>query len=350
MIKINRIFIFLFLTFLLSWGFDGLLIFVTGLDPYLHLGMSPWGMLVPAFIALVLQLFFFKDSPIYYKIYKEKPRWILFGFLVLTVVYAIIVWTAAFFPELKQILQGVGALLFTLWTLLVFFLYGQSPKKVLQKSGLELGNIKVGQRFLVGIIVFLLLQGAFNLLFDLGDFVGKLDRVYGLPVPSALYFPALIILFIGVTAIGIPLSGLAGVFGEEYGWRGFLLQELIPVGKIRAVLWVGVVWGIWHFPVIIRGVHTYPASLLGLSLAIIFFVLWGMIQGYALLKTGSIWVVSFMHGLVNSIYSFILRYGVKPADKVYSFGLGIYGLICLGVVIWFILRDPIWNHENNETG
>jgi membrane protease YdiL (CAAX protease family) len=306
-------------------------------------------MLAPAFVAIFLQLFFFKDSPIYYKTYKEKPRWILFGYLILTIFYGILMLTAAFNPESKQIFQGLGALLLTLWTLLIFFVHGQSKKGSFERAGLSLGRIKIGVLFIVGIILFFLLQAALNLIFGLGDFIGQTERIFNLPIPSNLYIPALIILFIFVAVIGAPLSGLAGVFGEEYGWRGFLQSELIKTGKLKGVILVGIIWGVWHFPIILRGVHTYPSSLLGLFLCIIFFSLWGIIQGYAVIKTGSIWVAAFMHGVVNSVYSFSLTYIVKPESKVYSFGLGIYGLICLGIIVGFFLKDPIWKSERART-
>jgi len=108
---------------------------------------------------------------------------------------------------------------------------------------------------------------------------------------------------------------------------------------------VGLIWGIWHFPIIFRGIHTYLPSLLGLILGTIFFVLWGIIQGYAVIKTGSIWVAAFMHGLVNSVYVFLLSYVVRPENKIFSFGLGIYGLICLLIVVGLILRDPVWKKD-----
>jgi hypothetical protein len=41
---------------------------------------------------------------------------------------------------------------------------------------------------------------------------------------------------------------LLNVFGEEYGWRGYLLPKLLPLGELRASLIVGVIWGAWHFP------------------------------------------------------------------------------------------------------
>ena len=343
--NLRRVFIFLSLTFSLSWGFDWLFIYFSGSDPYLDLGMNPWGMLVPAFVALFLQMYFFKDSPIYHKTYKEKPRWLFYGFFALTIVYGGILFTAAFSSGSKQIFQGIGALLFTLWTLLIFFIYGQSKKGSFERAGLSMGRIKIGVRFIVGIILFFLLQAVLNLTFNLGDCIGQNEKIFNLPIPSNLYVPALIILFILVAVIGVPLSSLAGVFGEEYGWRGFLQSELIKKGKLTGVILVGIIWGVWHFPIILRGVHTYPPSLLGLFLGVTFFTLWGIIQGYAVIKTGSIWVAAFMHGVVNSVYSFSLTYIVKPESKVYSFGLGIYGLIFLGIIVGFILMDPIWKSK-----
>jgi membrane protease YdiL (CAAX protease family) len=243
-------------------------------------GESPIpSLLVHALVAIVLQMFFFKDSPIYYQTYKEKPRWIFFGFIIITFLYGILTLLAAFDPESGQIYQGLGSLLYTLWILSVFFIHSQSDEGSFERAGLRLGKVKMAQRFIGGILLFLLLQAGFNLLFKLGPFVGKADRIYGLPIPSSLYIPAIIVLFVLVTVIGVPLSGIAGVFGEEYGWRGFLQSELTKLGNLKGVLLVGLIWGIWHFPVILRGVHTYPASLLGLILGTVFFVLWGIIQG-----------------------------------------------------------------------
>jgi len=341
----GRVLLFLAWTFGVSWGFDGLVIYLGGLDAYHNLGMNPWGMLAPAFVAIILQMFIFKDSPIHFRTFKEKPRWILLGFLLLTVLYAVLTMISIFHPQSRRIFQGVGALLFTLWTLLVFFIGGQSKAGAFERAGLRLGDMKLGPRFVFGIIVFFAVQASANLLFNLGKLQIRAETVYGVPIPSSLYIPSLIVLFIAVTVIGTPLSGLAAVFGEEYGWRGFLQSELVKLGKRKGVLLVGLIWGVWHFPVILRGIHTYPPSALGLSLGIIFFVLWGIIQSYAVLKTGSIWIAAFMHGVVNSVYGFMLTYIARPFKNVPSFGLGIYGLLCMVVVVYFILRDPIWKNS-----
>jgi hypothetical protein len=38
-------------------------------------------------------------------------------------------------------------------------------------------------------------------------------------------------------------------------------------------------------------------------------------------------------------------FGMRPYDKVFSFGLGIYGLVCLAVVVLVVMRDPIWRYQ-----
>jgi hypothetical protein len=50
----------------------------------------------------------------------------------------------------------------------------------------------------------------------------------------------------------VPESLLA--IGEEYGWRGYLLPRLLPLGEVRATLLIGLVWGLWHLPLVVAGV------------------------------------------------------------------------------------------------
>lgn len=343
--RMGRVLLFLVLTFVLSWGFDAALAVAPGYDAYLATGMTPWGMFVPAAVALGLRMFVWSDSPLHYRRYREKPRWLLVAFLILTLLYGAVTVLAVARPASGRILSGVGSLLITLWTLLAIFLAGQAAPGAFERAGLGLGDVARGQRIALGAAGFLLLQAGLNLAFGLGTFPGRLDRIFGVPIPGSIYPIALVLLFVAVALIGLPLSGLAAVFGEEYGWRGFLLDELAVAGRVRGALLVGLVWGAWHIPIILRGVHTYPPTALGLLLGLLFFVLWGAVQSYAVFKTGSIWVAAFMHGVINSVYSFLLTYGVRPADPVVSFGLGVYGLICLALVAALLLRDPVWHQK-----
>lgn len=340
-VRVGRVAAFLLLTFALSWGFHLLVAATLGHGAYLELGLSPLDMLFPAFVALILQLFVLRDSPIHARRYHSRPLWMLHGYLLFTVMYGALTLTALFVRGQSAILRGLGSLLPTLWTLLVLFVAGQSSKEELERAGLQLGDTDQGVRLVLGAVVFFALQAGLNLLLGLGRFQGPLERVYGVAVPYDLYPVALVAAF-GLAVTGIPLSGLAVVFGEEYGWRGFLQDELVKLGRRRGALLVGLVWGVWHVPVILSGAHTYPATALGVGLGLVFFALWGFVQSYAVLKTGGIWVAAFLHGLVNSVYALVIAYVVCPEDTVLSFGLGVSGLACLAVVVLFVLRDPLW--------
>ena len=54
---------------------------------------------------------------------------------------------------------------------------------------------------------------------------------------------------------GITVNALAA-FGEELGWRGFLLREFKALGFTRASLFIGIIWGVWHTPLILQGTTT----------------------------------------------------------------------------------------------
>jgi membrane protease YdiL (CAAX protease family) len=73
-----------------------------------------------------------------------------------------------------------------------------------------------------------------------------------LPPPGAF----LLLMFLVSLIVGPTINGLFG-FGEEFGWRGYLLPKLMPLGKTRAYLIGGIIWGLWHAPLILVGFN-YP--------------------------------------------------------------------------------------------
>ncbi|MGH7919879.1 MAG: CPBP family intramembrane glutamic endopeptidase, partial [Candidatus Dormibacteraceae bacterium] len=46
------------------------------------------------------------------------------------------------------------------------------------------------------------------------------------------------------------LANCLFTLGEEFGWRGHLVPRLAPLGELWAALIVGVLWGLWHAPLI----------------------------------------------------------------------------------------------------
>jgi membrane protease YdiL (CAAX protease family) len=96
-------------------------------------------------------------------------------------------------------------------------------------------------------------------------------------------------------------------FGEEFGWRAYLLPKLRALGDRRAVLLHGVVWGVWHWPVIAMGYNyglEYPlAPLPGLLAMVVATVGLGGVLAWVTLESGSVWPAALGHGTLNAVGS-----------------------------------------------
>lgn len=150
-----------------------------------------------------------------------------------------------------------------------------------------------------------ILGGAFTLLFG----IAKLDLNFTM-IRNALSAapgggdvpPMVIVLSQILLALTLgPFINVLFTMGEELGWRGFLLPQLLPLGQWKAVILSGVIWGVWHAPAIAQG-HNYPGyPILGIFMMIIFCVLLGIIISWLYINTKSPWVAALAHGAVNAI-------------------------------------------------
>jgi membrane protease YdiL (CAAX protease family) len=145
-----------------------------------------------------------------------------------------------------------------------------------------------------------------------------------------------------------PILGIVITFGEEYGWRGYLQSELFKLGRVRGVLLLGVIWGVWHWPIILMG-HNYPDHpLLGLLLMVLYMMGLGIVLSFAVLKSGSVLLASFLHALNNQVAAFTVMLGFAPFDSAFSFFIGFYGIAMLAIVAFLILRDPVWRGQGSN--
>ena len=88
--------------------------------------------------------------------------------------------------------------------------------------------------------------------------------------------------------------------GEEWGWRGYLLPKLLPLGQWPALLISGAIWGIWHAPLIVLGANYPGHPVLGILLMTINCTIIGTILGWTRLATGSIWPAVLGHAGFNA--------------------------------------------------
>ena len=140
---------------------------------------------------------------------------------------------------------------------------------------------------------------------------------------------------IGITLLsglfaGITINALFA-FGEEIAWRGFLMKEFKGKKFLSAVLWIGVIWGFWHAPLILNG-HNYPQHpVVGVFMMVILCLLLTTMLMYFRKKSGSVIVAAIMHGTVNAVAG-VTAIVVTPANDLLYGAAGLAGMIVLLVV------------------
>jgi membrane protease YdiL (CAAX protease family) len=101
------------------------------------------------------------------------------------------------------------------------------------------------------------------------------------------------------------LNGIA-TFGEEFGWRAYLLPKLSSLlNKRKALLLSSAIWGLWHWPVIAMG-HNYGLNYWGYPWLGLLATVWimmsiGVFFGWMTQKAGSVWPGVIAHGALNGI-------------------------------------------------
>jgi membrane protease YdiL (CAAX protease family) len=141
----------------------------------------------------------------------------------------------------------------------------------------------------------------------------------------------------------IALLGAPILFGEEFGWRGYLQLRLFPDRPIPSAVVTGLIWAAWHFPVNLRGYnfpdHPFIGALVLFPIGAIFL---SIIFGWLVLKTGSIWSSSLAHSATNSLGPLtLLLFGGVPSLVFISY-VGILGLIPLGALsAWIVFTGQL---------
>ena len=337
---------FLGLTFGLSWLLDLIIYLHGGLDKPGTVSVIQLQMLQPAFSAIVLGMFFFPESPLYHRRLAGRGRWFYYYFLLFTVIYALGSlgeWLVPSQGTMAQVAAIVPQLLTILGLIVLVILSFVAGREAMSRVWLSWGNWRYWLLFAPTIVGFYVLQVVLNALFGLGP-------VHPSPTaaPPGLN-PTLFSILAAVQSVLLaPILAIVITFGEEYGWRGYLQNELLKIGRVRGVLLVGVIWGIWHWPLILMG-FSYPGyPLLGLLLTVLFLIGFAIVLGYVVLRSGSVLLSAYLHGLNDQTTAFIVFLGYKPFNPVFSFGVGIYGVATLALITLPILLVPIWRSKGSS--
>lgn len=193
------------------------------------------------------------------------------------------------------------------------------------------------------VLYFLLFKGTFDP--NCGYMVSMLEATGTtadmLPVPVSV-----LLLVQGVQGLLMaPAMNFVTCFGEEWGWRGYLLPKLSKQLPLLPTLLIsGVIWGLWHAPLTAVG-HNYGVGYAGfpfsgIAMMCLFCIVLGVFFSYVTLKTGSCIPAILAHGAVNG-FAAMGMYFTKDGGNPFigPAPMGIIGMIpFIAAAAWMIFR------------
>ena len=170
------------------------------------------------------------------------------------------------------------------------------------------------------------------------EMVQKLAAIFGWQGLSPVIVIILYFVFAGTFGM---ISNSAYALGEEIGWRGFLVPELAKVtGFTGTALISGLIWAIWHYPVLLfGGYNAGTPAWYGLLCFTTMVLAISFVFAWMRLKSGSLWTAVFLHAshnlFIQQIFTPLTEDTGKTAYVIDEFGaaLPIVGIL-LAFVFW----------------
>lgn len=143
---------------------------------------------------------------------------------------------------------------------------------------------------------------------------------------------------------GITINALAAFF-EELAWRGFLLNAFRNMHFLKAALVIGLIWGIWHAPLILMG-HNYPQHpVAGVLMMIVLCLLLTPFLLYVTIKARSVIAAAVMHGTMNAVAG-VSFMAINGGNDLTSGITGLAGFITLSLfLIMLIIYDSFISRQ-----
>ena len=163
--------------------------------------------------------------------------------------------------------------------------------------------------------------------------------------------------YLMLMVIALPVTLFT--FGEEYGWRGYLLPRLLPLGEIRASVLMGVIWGVWHLPLLLAGLN-YPGVNVWMAIIVFTFMTVALSFTYTwfyVASSGSVLVAAVFHASTNQFSdTFWLPPFLSAATPFAPSLVGVVLIMALVAVVYGLfkrsvhVKDPVALHPSQDSG
>lgn len=147
----------------------------------------------------------------------------------------------------------------------------------------------------------------------------------------------------------VPWINMFFALGEEVGWRGAMTPMLKErFGKTKGRIIGGIIWGAWHWPVMILagyeyGLEYWGAPVLGMVLFCVFATVAGTLLDTLYEKTSCIWLPALAHGAINGFAAVPIMFMEPEYLDQLILGPSPIGIISmlpmLCVAVWILIKD-----------
>lgn len=164
-------------------------------------------------------------------------------------------------------------------------------------------------------------------------------------------------MYMAISVISAPMYApwinMFFALGEEVGWRGAMDPMLRDYfGKAKGSIIGGMIWGAWHWPVMIIAGYEYGKGywgepILGMVLFCLFAVVAGTLLDYLYEKTDCIWAPALAHGAINGVCSVPMLFLNTAYSNQLTIGplpIGFISMIPMMIVAAIVL----WQQKKQE--
>ena len=273
----KKIILYLALTFIISWS-SFLILKETNTESLtFYLVTALWYMPGPAIATLIMERFKRGGLLSYFNLKKIDYRWFLIAPLIAVIFNSLVFLLIYLFGEIMSF-EGFGNLIF-------------SKEEIIENladKGLiaNFGNVKIPENTFILLIIISLF----------GSTIGGL--------------------------INLPFT-----LGEELGWRGYLLRNIKSNFFVKNIL-IGMIWGIWHMPIIFLGYNFESNFILGSLLMIVFCIVATFVFSFLRYRSNTVLAPAFLHGSINATAPIILLY-LKGGRDLFWSPVGISGILAM---------------------
>ncbi|MCH5194885.1 MAG: CPBP family intramembrane metalloprotease [Oscillospiraceae bacterium] len=160
---------------------------------------------------------------------------------------------------------------------------------------------------------------------------------------QGLTYPMYVLISVIACITYAPLVNMITAVGEEAGWRGFLYPQLkARFGRKKGWLIGGIIWGIWHWPVMWLIGYEYGTDyvgfpIVGMLLFCVITIVLGILCDWLYEKTGCIWIPSVFHGAFNAAAAIPMAICITGTGSAILLGPAPIGVLAGSPIIIFAI-------------